>query len=115
MGGQPDSMWPSETLTAGGASRPRCPGCPVEDCPVDAGAGEPLVAGWRLGLISVGLFLGPVVLAIVGAASLGESPGGQLAGAIGGLGLGLAGSVGAGRMLGRGGKIAGRELRIRGC
>ena len=74
---------------------------------MDVGAGEPLVAGWRLGLISVGLFLGPVVLAIVGAASLGESPGGQFAGAIGGLGLGLAGSVGVGRMLGRGGSIAG--------
>jgi hypothetical protein len=52
----------------------------------------------------MGLFLGPVVLAIVGATSFGDGPGTQLAGAIAGLGLGSAASVGIVRILYRGGE-----------
>jgi len=62
------------------------------------------LAGWRLGLASVGLFLGPVILAIAGAASFGDGPGTQFAGAIAGLGLGAACSVGTMRILYRAGE-----------
>ncbi|MHC4179361.1 MAG: hypothetical protein ACYSWU_17755 [Planctomycetota bacterium] len=71
---------------------------------MDEGPEEPRLAGWRLGLVSMGLFLGPVVLAIVGATSFGDGPGTQLAGAIAGLGLGSAASVGIVRILYRGGE-----------
>lgn len=94
MRGQPESTPPSEMLSRQAASGSRCSVCPVADCPADEGPEEPRLAGWRLGLVSMGLFLGPVVLAIVGAMSFSDSPGAQLVGAIAGLGLGSAGSVG---------------------
>jgi hypothetical protein len=83
-----------------------CSGCPIPDCPVEEGPeGSPLF-GWRLGLASMGLFLGPIILAIVGAVCsgqtiLGESHEAQFLGGIAGLGLGLAGSVGTARLLRR--------------
>ena len=102
MGGHPESTSPAEMPSPGKIACSGCSGCPAPDCPVeDATEGSPL-AGWRLGLASTGLFLAPVGLAIVGALSLGDRPGGQFAGAIAGLGLGLAGSVGVGSLLRRG-------------
>ena len=102
MGGQLESMSPAEMPSQGKTTRSGCSGCPAPDCPVEDGTeGSPLT-GWRLGLASTGLFLAPVGLAIVGALSLGNSPGRQFAGAIAGLGLGLAGSVGVGGLLRRG-------------
>jgi hypothetical protein len=101
MDGQPESASPSPTPPPEGISPSQCSGCPLKNCPLeDRSAGSP-AAGWRLGLVSLGLFLGPVVLAIVGAVSFGGTPGTQLAGAIAGLGLGLAGSLGMARILHR--------------
>ncbi len=111
MRGQPESTSPSETSpselpSSGGEGSSRCSGCLVPDCPAENGPQGSGLAGWRLGLVSMGLFLGPVVLAIIGAAGFRDNPGGQFAGAIAGLGLGLAGSVGMARILHRSREIA---------
>jgi hypothetical protein len=107
MGGQPESTSPSEKLSPSAAGRSRCSGCPVTDCPAEDEPEGPLLAGWQLGLVSLGLFLGPVVLAIAGAFCGGDSPAAQLAGAIAGLGLGAACSVGIAKILHRGREKAG--------
>ena len=52
-----------------------------------------LLSGWRLCAAWIGVGLGPIVLAIAGAASAGESHGVQLAAGLAGLGIGLIGSV----------------------
>ena len=96
---QSESTLPSEIPPADGTDYPCCSNCPVDDCavvddPAEKGPEGSLLVGWRLGLVSTGLFLGPVVLAIIGAVSFGPRPGAQFAGAIAGLGSGLAGSVG---------------------
>ena len=118
MSGQRESTTPSQTFPPDRLGRPQCPACSVRDCPAERQpenpvenpaenqAEGPLLAGWRLGLVSAGLFLGPVVLAILGAGILGSSPGRQLAGAIGGLGMGFAVSVGVTRMMCPGGEPA---------
>ncbi len=79
-------------------NRSRCTGCATEgcavaDCPSDAQTNDSLLVGWRLGVASMGVFLAPVVLAIVGAVCSGRSPDVQLPGTLAGLGLGLAGSM----------------------
>ena len=75
-----------------------CPGCPTNDLTGD-GQRKPSLAGWRLVGVSVGLFLGPLVLAIVGAALSGPGGGWQLFGALVGLAAGMAVSVVAARLL----------------
>ena len=49
-----------------------------------------LLSGWRLGIASIGLFLAPIALAIIGAALFGQSGSTQFLGAIAGLILGVA-------------------------
>ena len=63
------------------------------------GAGGP--SGWRMVLASVGLFLGPIALAIVGALLAGATADARAAGALGGLVLGMAISVIVGRLIRR--------------
>lgn len=84
-----------------------CPGCSSCQVPEHSAGESPdktLPSGWRLGLVSMGLFLGPCILAIVGATSLGESHGAQLSGAVAGLVAGMTGSVAIARLLDRAGK-----------
>jgi len=71
----------------------RCAGCPQDQAgsPADAGGPEGL-AGWRLAVRVVILFLMPLALAVAGAALAGTG-GKQLAGALVGLAVGLAASV----------------------
>jgi hypothetical protein len=78
-----------------------CCGCPGKDCRPQDPPAHSLPSGWRLALVSTGLFLCPVVMAIA-AASLARRPAMQFAGAIAGLGLGIAGSVAVGYVLRRG-------------
>ena len=79
-----------------------CSACPIEDCPTDGGNDPQLLVGWQFGFASMGLFLGPVVLAIIGAAwCFGESSEGRLLGAIAGLMLGMVASMGIARWLSR--------------
>lgn len=54
-------------------------------------------------MCSMGLFLGPGILAIAGAACCGESRGAQFLGATTGLVLGMTGSVVVAKLLGRAG------------
>ena len=64
-----------------------CGGCPGgESSP--AAAGLPY-RGWQVVLGALGIFLGPLVLAIAGSLLLGGSREGQLAGALAGLGAGM--------------------------
>jgi hypothetical protein len=88
----PADHQPAEAICSG------CPRCPSGDHPTDE-PDSPLLYGWRLGLSAIGLFLGPVVLAIVGVLLFGDSPASQLAGAMVGLGVGLAVSVGVAKVL----------------
>lgn len=106
MDKQPESTLPPEIPPADGTNYPCCSNCPVDDCsvadyPAEKGTEGSFLVGWRLGLVSTGLFLAPVVLAIIGAVSFGNRPGAQFAGAIAGLGLGLAGSVAIARIVRR--------------
>lgn len=48
-----------------------------------------LLSGWRLALASAGLFLGPIVLATIGAMVYGPDPGQRFVGALAGLGTGF--------------------------
>jgi len=63
-------------------------------------AGDGPFRGWSLVLISAGLFLGPVGLAIVGALLGGDRPTGQLFGAVVGLLLGMGVGIVTARLLG---------------
>jgi len=81
-----------------------CSGCLIQDCRAQESQGGLRLSGWRLSLASTGLFLGPCVLAIAGAACFAENRGAQLAGAIAGLGIGMIGSVVAARVLRQAGK-----------
>jgi len=72
---------------------PGCSGCPVDDCRAADGPNASLPSGWRLVLAATALFLGPGVLAILGAACFPESQGGQFLGAMVGLVVGMAASV----------------------
>ena len=82
-------------------AQPACLGCPVSDCRAEAGPDGGLLAGWRLAVVSVGLFLGPILLAIVGAACFSSGPESQLLGAMAGLVAGTGGSVAAARLIRR--------------
>jgi hypothetical protein len=64
-----------------------CAGCPGgEEAPPAEGLPY---KGWQVVLGSLGIFLGPLALAIAGSLLLGGSRGGQLAGALAGLGAGM--------------------------
>ena len=76
-----------------------CSGRSIQDGPADDDPDSLALSGGPLGLASMGLFVGPGVLAILGAMCFAESPGGQLVGAVAGLGLGMAGSVVLARLL----------------
>jgi hypothetical protein len=89
------------------SNRPGCYRCRVEHCPSGDCSASPVLVGWRLGLACLGLFLGPVLLAILGAALIGEDCGAQLPVAISGLGLGMLGSILAARQLSCGDNKAG--------
>ncbi len=102
MHGHPESILASETPSLAGQNPSPCSGCTLDACTAEDRSEPSLFSGWRLGLASTGLFLGPVALAILGAACLSSSPGGQFAGAIAGLSLGLVGSVGLARIRHRG-------------
>jgi len=80
------------------AAQPGCFGCPVSDCRAETGAGGGGLAGWRLAVVSVGLFLGPIVLALVGAVCFWPGPEGQLLGAVGGLVVGVGVSIAVARL-----------------
>jgi len=85
----------------GEADHSGCRGCPVENCPAGDWEDDLALSGGGLGLSSMGLFLGPGVLAIVGAICCGESRGAQFLGAIAGLVLGMTGSVMLAKLLRR--------------
>jgi hypothetical protein len=79
-----------------------CTGCTT--CGSPEGCGPPAedgpFRGWHLVLISAGLFLGPVGLAIVGAILGGDRPAAQLLGAVTGLLLGMAAGILTAKLLG---------------
>jgi hypothetical protein len=81
-----------------------CSGCTMRDELGEDSGTDPLLSGWRLGMVSAGLFLGPVFLAIAGAACCGDGEGVQFLGATAGLGMGMTGSVVVGKLLHRTGK-----------
>jgi hypothetical protein len=88
--------------STGDAHGPACRGCAMGECPASGEAEEAgPVAGWRLGMASLGLFVGPVVLAILGAACCRGSQAGQLLGGVAGLVVGMIGSVVIARRLPR--------------
>ena len=70
-----------------------CSGCPGGPCPGEPGRHDVPLGGWRLVLASMGLFVGPCVLAIAGAAWCRGSGAAQLGGALGGLFVGMAVAV----------------------
>ena len=74
-------------------TRPDCAGCLVADCRSESKADVGTLSGWRLVVVSMGLFLGPILLALTGAACLASRPESQLLGAMAGLLLGIGGSV----------------------
>jgi hypothetical protein len=80
---------PKETSCAG------CAACRSRDCPAEGGGDGPVLEGRGLVAASTGLFLGPIVLAVVGAAWFDQSDVARLLGALAGLGVGVAASVAA--------------------
>lgn len=70
-----------------------CSGCAGGPCTAEPGRHDFPLAGRRLVLASVGLFVGPSVLAIAGAAWYRGSGAAQLGGALGGLVVGMAVAV----------------------
>ena len=81
--------------------RPECAGCSVADCRGQAELEAGHLTGWRLVAASMGLFIGPILLALTGAACLASRPGSQLLGAMTGLLLGIGGSVTVARLIHR--------------
>lgn len=79
-----------------------CAGCTTcgssEGCAPPAEDGP--FRGWHLVLISAGLFLGPVGLAIAGAILAGDRPAAQLLGAVTGLLLGMGAAILTAKLLG---------------
>ena len=91
----------TETNNCAATSRPDCVGCSVADC---RGQSEPeagQLTGWRLATASIGLFLGPILLALTGAACFPSRPESQLLGAMVGLLLGIGGSVAVAKLIHR--------------
>ena len=82
----------------------RCSRCPVQECPAEHEPEGARLSGWRLGLASIGLFLGPVLLATAGAIWFGKTGTAQFLGAMAGLGVGLVCSVVVAKLLRRGRK-----------
>jgi len=78
---------------AASPNRSKCSTCPVDGCSAENTADDPPLAGWRFALASSGLFLGPLVLMLIGAVWAAETPAAQLCGALAGLGAGVALSV----------------------
>ncbi len=69
--------------------RPDCAGCGVSPCPGEATPADGPYSGWRLAALSAGIFLAPVLLAILGTVLAGPKPERQLIGALAGLALGI--------------------------
>ena len=78
----------------------QCAHCAVPDVVIDQN-GEKMV-GWRLVLPAIGVFLGPLVCALIGAMLFAGSPGKQTGGTFGGLFIGLLISIITGFMLRKG-------------
>ena len=74
---------------APGLRRDSCAQCMLEDCPLDRTEEETRLRGLPLGIAAVGMFLAPVLLAIIGAMSFRSSYPAQLLGGLGGLALGM--------------------------
>ncbi|UCH36273.1 MAG: hypothetical protein JSV65_07940 [Armatimonadota bacterium] len=81
------------------ANRASCSGCPIRDCPAQSDEDGTLLSGRRLGLAASGLFLAPIVLALVGAACFAAGSVGQLLGAAVGFGAGVTCAVIATKLL----------------
>lgn len=64
-----------------------CPGCP--DPPPDGSSTETPFEGWALAMVAASVFLGPLVMALLGALVAAETPGLQFSGATAGLLLGM--------------------------
>ncbi|MBN1588817.1 MAG: hypothetical protein JW888_04820 [Pirellulales bacterium] len=73
--------------------RSACPHCGGDACPTPDESDPTAMSGSRFVLAAMGLFLAPLVLAILGAVVAGRRAEAQLIGALGGLALGMAGSV----------------------
>ena len=84
-----------------GMSRPDCSGCSVAARRGEAGPDDWPFQRRPLALASIGLFLGPSILALVGAACFSSSPESQLLGATTGLVVGTGGSVGVAKLIRR--------------
>lgn len=84
-----------------GMSRPGCSGCLVSDCRAEAEPDGGPLAGWRLAGVSMGLFLGPILLAVVGTVCFSTGPERQSLGAMSGLVAGIGGSVVVARLMRR--------------
>ena len=78
-----------------------CRGCSVQDCRAADREDDLPPSGWRLGLSSTGLFLGPGVLAIVASLCYADSRVGQLLAATAGLVIGMTASVVLAKLLHR--------------
>ena len=76
-----------------------CEKCPVENCPTGGATPADAPRGWRLVLTSIGFFLAPLLLALLGSACLAETGTGQFVGGVAGLALGLAGAAVVSRLL----------------
>lgn len=74
---------------APGLRRDTCAHCMLEDCPLDRTEEETRLRGRPLGLAAIGMFLAPVLLAIIGAMSFRSSYPAQLLGGLGGLAVGI--------------------------
>ena len=82
-------------------SQPQCAGCSVTDCRGESEAYSGTLSGWRLAVASMGLFLGPILAALTGAACFASRPESQLLGAIVGLLLGIGVSVAVAKLMHR--------------
>ena len=89
---------------APGLRRDSCAHCMLEDCLLDRTQEYVRLRGRRLGIAAVGMFLVPVLLAIIGAMSFGGSHPAQLLGGLGGLALGMLAARTIARRLAPGGK-----------
>ena len=83
-----------------------CQGCPTDEKVSQTGLDAPL-AGGALVFASIGFFLGPLGMAVLGATWFDHSGASQLAGAVAGLAAGMLASVAVGRLLARVGKEKG--------
>ena len=82
-----------------GTNRSDCSDCPGSDPPAETQPTDRPLDARRPALLVGGLFLGPSILALLGAVCLSAGPVAQLLGAAGGLVVGAGGSVGVARLL----------------